>query len=484
MSKEKILKSNQEQAVAAWVNYLNQTRINELTQALLRQTENFTEAMQSLDFSLETIRTTIVERNRGGTKGMHGFIAEVAEVGVVKAKEQIQGNHIDYEWVNDNGHIDLLRDGIAIQQKFVNSGDHLSLRAINEHLKKYPDYLNEGGLYQIPRNHFEKIQELLSMPKEVADKMPTSTGEFSLKQWKEVHQFFDEGKVPRKAIEPSALSYDEVQANRYEETIAAQKKEIRQIDRKIRDNAQQKSKPTLQEGVKVTLVAGVIEGGTTFAIEVTKKIKAGKKITEFDKDDWKDIAGDSGKSVVKGNIRGASIYALTNFKATPAAVASAMVTASFGVAEQAHLFRIGELSEQQFIQNSVLLCLDASVSALSSFLGQVVIPVPVIGAVIGNTIGMTLYKISKDGLSSKEQELIKQYSDELQQLDEDLHIEYGQYLELLQKNYLIYLSLLEDAFAPDPYVAFEGSIKLAKSVGVPTEEILDTPDKIASYFLD
>jgi hypothetical protein len=123
MSKEKILKSNQEQAVAAWVNYLNQTRINELTQALLRQTENFTEAMQSLDFSLETIRTTIVERNRGGTKGMHGFIAEVAEVGVVKAKEQIQGNHIDYEWVNDNGHIDLLRDGIAIQQKFVNSGD-------------------------------------------------------------------------------------------------------------------------------------------------------------------------------------------------------------------------------------------------------------------------------------------------------------------------------------------------------------------------
>jgi hypothetical protein len=65
-----------------------------------------------------------------------------------------------------------------------------------------------------------------------------------------------------------------------------------------------------------------------------------------------------------------------------------------------------------------------------------------------------------------------------------LHIEYGQYLELLQKNYLIYLSLLEDAFAPDPYVAFEGSIKLAKSVGVPTEEILDTPDKIASYFLD
>lgn len=86
-----------------------------------------------------------------------------------------------------------------------------------------------------------------------------------------------------------------------------------------------------------------------------------KKINQFDKYDWIDIAGDSGKGFIKGNVRGASIYTLTNFTATPAAVASAMVTASFGVAEQTHLFRKGELSNQQFIQNSELLCLDASV---------------------------------------------------------------------------------------------------------------------------
>ena len=28
-----------------------------------------------------------------------------------------------------------------------------------------------------------------------ANKMPTSTGEFSLKQWKEVHKFFEEGDI-------------------------------------------------------------------------------------------------------------------------------------------------------------------------------------------------------------------------------------------------------------------------------------------------
>ena len=484
MSIEKLMKSNQEQAVASWINYLNQTRLNELTDTLSKQRENFTEAMKSLDLSLETIRTSIVDRNRGGTNGMHGFIAEVAEVGVVKAKEHILGNRISYEWINDNGPVDLVRDGIQIQQKFVNAGGHLSLQAINDHLKKYPDYINEGGVYQIPQNHYEKIQELLNMPKEVADKMPTTYGDFSLKQWKEVHEFFGDGKVPLKSLEASALSYDQVQVNNYENTIVSQKEEIKQVDQQRRDSAYQKSTPTVKEGIKATVFAGVIEGGTAFGINVAKKIKSGKKINQFDKNDWIDIAGDSGKGFIKGNVRGASIYTLTNFTATPAAVASALVTASFGVAEQAHLFRKGELSEQQFIQNSELLCLDASVSALSSFIGQAVIPIPVIGAVIGNTVGMTLYKISKDGLSEQEQKILQQYAAELKQLDEDLQIQYDKYISLLQKDYEIFVSLIEDAFSTDIYIAFEGSIRLAQNVGVPTEEILDTPDKVAAYFLD
>ena len=75
------------------------------------------------------------------------------------------------------------------------------------------------------------------------------------------------------------------------------------------------------------------------------------------------------KGTLKGGIRGASIYTLTNFTATSAAVASAMVTATFGIAEQAYQLKQGNVDEQRFIENSEMLCLDASVSALSSFAG-------------------------------------------------------------------------------------------------------------------
>ena len=71
------------------------------------------------------------------------------------------------------------------------------------------------------------------------------------------------------------------------------------------------------------------------------------------------------------------------------------------------MFRNGSINEVQFIENSEMLCLDASVSALSSFAGQVLIPIPVIGAVIGNAVGTMIYQIGKNSLSARENKLIE-----------------------------------------------------------------------------
>ena len=46
------------------------------------------------------------------------------------------------------------------------------------------------------------------------------------------------------------------------------------------------------------------------------------------------------------------------------------------------------------------------------------------------------------------------------------------------------LELLTSAFNPDITEALEGSVALAEYIGVPSEEILDSYDKIVSYFID
>ena len=77
---QQLAKSNQEQAVAAWVNYLNQLRLDNLLNTFRQQDVNLEDALASVDEAIRKIDLEVVAANRGGVKGMHGFIAEVAEL--------------------------------------------------------------------------------------------------------------------------------------------------------------------------------------------------------------------------------------------------------------------------------------------------------------------------------------------------------------------------------------------------------------------
>ena len=161
-----------------------------------------------------------------------------------------------------------------------------------------------------------------------------------------------------------------------------------------------------------------------------------------------------------------------------------MVTASFGVAEQVNRFRNGEVSEADLYVNAEIVCLDAAVSALSSAIGQAIIPIPVIGAVIGNTVGSIIYQTAKDGLSTKEQQILEEYDRKQKELDDRLSAEYRALVSELSADMSTYMRLLVDAFDPDPHRALVGSCELALELGVSSDEVLDSAEKIDDYFLN
>ena len=500
---EKLIKSNQEQAVAAWINHLNQIRLNdlqdklndiakELEDGLITQDQYFDNAVSELDKYLSIIRNNL---DRGGSKGVHGFIAEAAQTGVGNARRLIQGLKENHVLVDDNGQWDLKINDVPVQMKFsAHTVDHMSLEACLDHLRHYPDSFEQGGKYMIPKDHFEKMKWLSGITEEQANKMGTDTGEFNLKEWRYVRDFIAKNDIPQSEIIPSDLTYAEVQKGRFEETFAREitsiaeknnviKKELNHdADAKAR-NAQNEAKPTVGEGVKATAVSALIEGATTFCSDVIKKHREKGSFKEFNQDDWEQIAVANAVGTAKGAVRGASIYTLTNYTATPGAVASSIVTASFGMAEQINKFRAGEIGESELIFNSEVVCLDASVSAASSLIGQAVIPVPVIGAVIGNTVGTMMYQIAKDNFSKKEQEIINSYLKHLEEQNKDLEEKYLDCIIKLNRDMGIYLSILPKAFSIDVEKALYGSIELAKWAGVPADEILDTDEKAYAYFV-
>lgn len=484
MDLSKVLKTDQEQAVAAWIDYLNQVRFTDLIDALNRQDGNLQDALDSLRSTMDTIKDNVVDVGRGGQKGMHGFIAEVAEVGIGNARKAIHGEERIYDWVNDNGPHDIQIGDVLYQMKFVQGGGSFSLDAVAAHLEKYPDYLEQGNKYIIPKDFYEKVRTLLDIDEAQAAKLSNSGEGLTRRDWQKVKDFFDQHDITIDDIEPSQLDYDEVQQVTIVQTMDNEEISIRREDERLRNKAYDESKPTLGQAAQATAVSAAIEGGMSFAMAIAEKLREGKNLRDLTSEDWADIAKASSSGALKGGIRGASIYALTNFTATPGAVASSLCTASFGVAEQAHKFRNKEIDEVELIRASEIVCLDAAVSALSSALGQAIIPVPVLGAVIGNTVGTVIYQAAKDNLSDYEQRVLAEYEEQQKRLDAELGAEHEKLLERIRTGMAEYISLLETAFHPDPVLALEGSITLAEALGVPQSEILDTQEKMDSYFLD
>ena len=475
MNISQIVKSTQEQAVASWVDHLNQLRLNELLANLTAQDANLENALNVLrEFKFDI--DMLINSNRGGEKGIRGFIAERAQVSIENARKLIEGLKTEYVLVDDNGAVDLLRNGVPIQQKFVQ--ELLGLSKIKEHLEKYPDFIKNGGKYQIPKDFFASFQKYATMSPEQGNRLAGA----ERRLYVAVQEFIKKSGIDIKDIEPAVVNYNDVQKGRIDETIDKEEKSIKEKDQERRDDAHQQSKPSLQEGLKVTAISAGIEGGMSFCLSVSKKLKSGKKIAEFTAEDWKDVGIDTAVGGGKGAIRGASIYGLTNFTATPAAVASALVTATFGVVGQARLLHQGKISTEDFIINSEIVCLDVTISAISSLIGQVMIPVPVLGAVIGNAVGMFMYGIAKNNLSLKEQALITSFNNDMKRINEQLDARYLALIEQLIQEFTKFKSVLDLAFDIDVNVAFAGSIALAQYVGCTDDMILWNKQSIDNYF--
>lgn len=488
---EAVVKSTQEQAVAAWMFHLRQLRISTMIEKLFLQDTNLESALNELNKAKVQIAEEIIGRNRGGTKGMHGFIAEVLEVGIGNARELIGGDAASHTWINNNKAADIIRDGVELQQKFVQNGEHWGLEAIKKHLSDYPDFVKNGGKYQIPKDFYEILETLYNMPEEQAAKLVTSDSNnpYTYKKWKWVQNFFahikeQDPEMGMDKIEPSLIDYNDAKANNANKTISKEKGKIRDTDSSIRDQIYEKGQPTLQEGVTATAAGALMEGGMNFCLGIAKKRKEGKHLIEFTAEDWRELGLETGMGTAKGAIRGASVYVLSNFTLTQENIATAFITAVFGIAAQANALRKGKVSSEEFLINSETLCLDVTISAIVSLLGTLAMPKTVVlGAIIGNTAGMFMYEIVKSLDLEREKKVISNHQAQINELQKKLDDQYRDFITLLEEKMKKFNSLVELAFSQEQNKAFSASIELAYFSGVADNKILKTKSEIDAFFL-
>lgn len=466
--------ATQEQAVAAWITNINQIRMDELGAALRAQATNLENALTEVGKLKDFVGNP--DRILGSPLSKHGEIAEHVQVRISNARKLVAGLKAEYTFdgVGRTAPEDYLKNGQWVQSKYYNSTGR-TLDAVKEHLEKYPFFVKEGGCYDIPRDYYARIEEILKKPVSQLRKE-----EYTI--FCKLKDLEEKGIRFGKELNGGIAAYADVQQGKINETISVQEKKIFKIDKEKKQQAYSAAKASWKEGGRASLVSAGLEGGTAFCLAMAKKRKSGKKLSEFDAKDWNEIGIDTGIGTVKGGIRGATVYALSNFTATSANVASALVTAAYGVCAQADAYRKKEISEEDFLINSETLCLDVTVSAIAATLGQSLIPVPVLGALIGNVTGMFLYDIAKEYCAKEEQRLIKENQAKHTLLNEQLSDELAELMRDIEKRVKKFSSLIELAFDADINISFAGSAELAAYAGVEEEKILRKKKDIDNFF--
>lgn len=371
------------QADAVIVDAANASRINQLLQKLAvidRNKAGADEEIKALKAEVQKLLTT----NRGGVKGIHGFIGETSQVHISNIKAFINGEEPLYILLDDNSMTDYTRGFEIIQQKACQAGGHLGLDAIKRHMEKYPEFVEQGGIYQIPKDMFAKYKQLKNLPEEVAMKLRKE----DLRMWKYIRTFSEEN--PDAVIEPMEVSYTDIQAGNIDNTVKRVEKNADQEFEKQRKSAQAEHSPSFEEFLKICSISAAIEGGISAGSEFVQKLKSGKRLLDFTKQDFKDIGAKLMIGSGKGAFRGGIVYVATNIYKLPASIVSGVVTAMFGICREGYLLFKKRISKEQFTKESIFITFEIAASTAGALLGKNLLKKhPIIGALAGSIIGST-----------------------------------------------------------------------------------------------
>ena len=387
-SEDEVCQSTNDQGTGIYVAYLNNLRENRLVEQMGELNLRENRALEELKkLGIEIKR--VIESNRGGGKGVHGFIGERTQVAISNVRCILDGQKKIYVLIDDNGMTDYLKGDIPIQQKACKSDGALGITHIMAHAKKYPEFIEKGGVYQIPKDFYEIFHKLYNMTYRDAAKLDKA----ELRLWRKIQKFHNE--FPDICVESMVVNYEDIQSGNIGNTIKKEEHKVEQECLKKKETIELNCRATVLECIKVATISAAMEGAVDIGVSVYRHASE-KKIRDFSSDDIKEIAIDGEKGALKGAVRGAIVYIITNKTNISAAIATAGVTVAYDITDDVMGYAKKSITDTELAKRIVEHIVDATVSVTFTKLGERYIPIPVIGPLLGNVIGMFMLKNAKN----------------------------------------------------------------------------------------
>ncbi|MCK2156187.1 hypothetical protein [Exiguobacterium sp. 17-1] len=488
-----------DQFIAAGVDGFNSIKQNQINSQIENIVKDQLRAQTQQDLNFENALIHLSKMRHflsspqnilGTIRTKHGEVAEHLEVNVRNAKSTLLGlkNNATFDGVGRTAPEDFLLNGVKIQSKFIN-GTNNTLSHVFKHVQTYRDSSID---YMIPKDQYAVIEQIRGGA--IPESLSAKSAQTILNKVNELESVT--GRPFSELCHPSISNYDEVQLGKVFETVTNhhddlidQNHEIKQeIDRQAKNDTKSANAlrgPSLNEGVKVAGSAAAVTASISLLKGMYTKIKSGKKLSDFDASDWKELGLDAGKSGAKAGITAGSIYTLTNVTSLSAPFAGAVTSAAFGMGALFKSYNAGDIAADEVVTEGQLICFEAGVTAVGAALGQALIPVPVLGAIIGTIATDFIWQFAKGKLGEKEKALKKILDDYSASLLHQIDQAYHQLIARIEATFSRYNSLLDAAFDLEANSASlaAASIELAKSLNVSETKILHNHAELDQFFL-
>lgn len=418
-----------------------------------------------------------------GTK--HGEIAEQVEVGVRNARAVLDGleplaTFVDPdtgEGLSRNSPVDLFINEQAIQVKFIN-GLAGNLSACLMHMSDYPSLAKSAG-YLIPSDRYEQILRVVNG--DYGDLSP-KTVKAILEKVREIEAVTERPFI--EAVQPSVSTYPSVQIGVIDETLDDIESDLVERNDELIEAIDLEHAPSLEAMAKAGVTAGVIAGSMSIGLSIYAKAKKEGKNPfkgEFDVSDWGDVGFSGAKGFGMGAVAGSAIYALTNFAEMSAPMAGAMVSVTKGMSALTADYAAGNISSAEFVDMGMFICSEAAIVGIATAAGQALIPVPVLGGVIGSISGKLMMQVASNLSSSDAERILADYDRFRESLD-SVH-ELVIYEITAEFSRLGDLTRVAFDFELNRSLVLSSSVALAEAHGVESKNILRTTKDVDNYML-
>jgi hypothetical protein len=485
------------QGFAAWIDSINAERrvplyqaLDELQKNLSQQDRHFAQALSELDRVREQLLKP--EHILGSARTKHGEMAEFLEIGLLRAQKCLEGSAPDiYKSLNRFGPEDYGVGGIPVQSKFIN-GANRTLEHVLDHAKRYPWFGGDkDGYYHVPKNYYDQIVGVMQgEPGELSD----HTARAIRARVEELSHL--KGRSFDELIKPGSHTYSEVQLGNVPKTLlkdeAILEKGNQAMKEKVVDEGRDKVKaaeavsaPTLSELGRVTLTGASIGAGLQMTVTFYEKWKKeGKLPHQLNGRDWRELAGKSGEGAVVGGISAAALYGLTNYSALSAPFAGAVVSSGRAMAVLVQKYHAGEMALDEFTALSMVSTTEAGITACGAALGQVLIPIPVVGAVIGSSAARLASLHGRRLLDKHADEFAKKLAEQCRIQCEELNAEHRILLAQLDAQVISVGDAVSMAFDfnLNAELLLLASVRLAEICGVPDYQIVRSPGDVDRFF--